>query len=147
MTSACPCQSGLPYTQCCQPLHQGTAAASPEALMRSRYSAFVLRLTDYLRESWHPHTRPATLQLDGEEQWLGLEILASESQGDQGRVHFRATCRDAAGFSVLEEQSRFEKVDGHWRYRDGDARVQALKPGRNDPCPCGSGKKYKKCCA
>ncbi|MDX1805178.1 MAG: YchJ family protein [Alcanivorax sp.] len=144
--TACPCQSGRPYSSCCQPLHQGQSASSPEALMRSRYSAFALRLTDYLQESWHPQTRPASLTLDGDEQWLGLEIVSSTTDGDQGRVHFRATCRDNHGFSVLEEQARFENINGHWCYRDGDHQVRPLKPGRNDPCPCGSGKKFKKCC-
>lgn len=144
--TACPCQSGLDYAHCCQPLHQGKPAASPQALMRSRYSAFALAKTDYISSSWHHSQRPATLSLTPDEQWLALEIIHSEENGDIGAVHFRATSKDRQGVSVLEERSRFVRENGHWYYLDGTPSVTALKPGRNDPCPCGSGKKFKKCC-
>ncbi|KAF0805755.1 SecC motif-containing protein [Alcanivorax xiamenensis] len=142
----CPCQSGLDYEQCCQPLHRGAPAPTPEALMRSRYSAFVLNDGAYVKASWHPSTRPESLTLEEGDQWLGLEVVSSEQNGDEGRVRFRATCREGAGFAVLEERSRFLREDGHWLYLDGEHEVRPLKPGRNDPCPCGSGKKHKKCC-
>ena len=61
-------------------------------------------------------------------------------------MHFRATHRDGDGFAVLEERSRFVRENGHWFYLDGEHTVTPLKPGRNDPCPCGSGRKFKKCC-
>ena len=142
----CPCGSGLDYTQCCQPLLHGEPASSPEALMRSRYSAFVRDDADYVRTSWHPDTRPAELTLEGGDQWLGLEIVDAKQDGDKGQVHFRATHRDGDGFAVLEERSRFVREDGHWFYLDGKHTVTPLKPGRNDSCPCGSGRKFKKCC-
>ena len=144
--TACPCQSGLDYAHCCQPLHQGKPAASPEALMRSRFCAFALKNTDYIAQSWHLSQRPAGLDLDDDQQWLALEIIASDEDGDTGWVHFRATSKDRQGLAALEERSRFVKENGHWYYLDGTPSVTALKPGRNDPCPCGSGKKFKKCC-
>ncbi|ASK36625.1 zinc chelation protein SecC [Alcanivorax sp. N3-2A] len=143
----CPCQSGFGYARCCQPLHQGQPAATPEALMRSRYSAFVLNHGDYLIASWHPDTRPASLNLDDGGQWLALEVLESDESGESGRVHFRATCKEGNGFAVLEERSRFVREHDRWFYLDGEHTVTPLKPGRNDPCPCGSGRKFKKCCA
>ncbi|UWN49666.1 hypothetical protein ASALC70_01880 [Alcanivorax sp. ALC70] len=82
--------------------------------------------------------------LDDGDDWLGLTVLSSDA--DRGQVHFRALRRRGKGFSVLEESSRFVREDGHWFYLDGDSTVSNLKPGRNEPCPCGSGKKFKKCC-
>ncbi|MEQ3725348.1 YchJ family protein [Alcanivorax sp.] len=145
-TSSCPCQSGLKYSECCQPLHQGEPAASPQALMRSRFCAFALNNTAYLSSSWHHSQRPSALTLDPEEKWLALKILHSETDGDTGSVHFQATSKDRQGLNVLEEHSRFVKENGHWFYLDGTPSSTPLKPGRNDPCPCGSGKKFKKCC-
>tara|TARA_A100001391_G_C5082106_1_gene280207 strand:- start:141 stop:617 length:477 start_codon:yes stop_codon:yes gene_type:complete len=146
-SDACPCGADLPYENCCAPLHRGEPAATPEALMRSRYSAFVRNDTTYVAESWHPDTRPTGLMLDDGDHWLELKVLDSDADGDRGRVHFRALRRNGKGFSVLEENSRFLREGGHWFYLDGDSKVSNLKPGRNDPCPCGSGKKFKKCCA
>ncbi|ROO23084.1 YchJ family protein [Salinisphaera orenii] len=143
----CPCQSGRPYDQCCGPCHRGEPAPAPEALMRARYSAYALGDAAYVQSSWHPDTRPATLDLPSGDHWLGLAVLDSGEDGDTGRVHFRATCRDDGDFAVLEERSRFVREQGQWFYVDGDHAVTALKPGRNDPCPCGSGRKFKKCCA
>lgn len=114
--------------------------------MRSRYSAFALSNIDYLSLTWHPETRPADLTLDSGERWVGLEVLDAGSEGDVGWVHFKATSRDGKGFAVLEEESRFVREAGRWYYRDGDTRVSALTPGRNDTCLCGSGRKFKKCC-
>lgn len=141
----CPCQSGLDYHTCCQPLHLGQPASSPEALMRSRFSAFARHDSDYISRSWHPSQRPASLTLDNGEHWIALTVIASGADGDSGWVHFQATSQDAGGLSVLEEKSRFVRENGHWYYLDGQPTVTALKPGRNDPCPCGSAKKFKKC--
>lgn len=115
--------------------------------MRARYSAYVQDDADYISTSWHPDTRPAALTLSDGDQWLDLEIIDSGEDGDRGWVHFRATCREHTGFARLEEQSRFIREQGQWLYLDGKTAVIALKPGRNDPCPCGSGRKFKKCCA
>lgn len=115
--------------------------------MRARYSAYARADSAYVRSSWHPDTRPATLILTQGERWVGLEVLDSGENGDTGWVHFRATSRDHNGFSLLEEQARFVREDGRWFYLDGRHTVLPLKPGRNDPCPCGSDRKFKKCCA
>lgn len=144
--SSCPCGTEQPYAACCQPYHTGDAAPAPEALMRSRYSAFVLALPDYLLATWHPDTRPATLTLDQSPDWVGLQVLSSGQQGDQGQVHFRAIHRLPDGFGYLEERSDFRRQDGAWYYLHGDTREGRLDPGRNERCPCGSGRKFKACC-
>ena len=143
---ACPCGSGRPLADCCGRYHRGEPAPSPEALMRSRYSAFALNLTDYLRETWHSTTRPASLPPDDATRWRRLEILEHEEQGDTGRVRFRATFLEGRRWGVLEEASRFMREAGRWYYLDGTPTVSRLKPGRNAPCPCGSGRKLKGCC-
>ncbi len=143
---ACPCGSGAAYADCCGPYHQGVPAPTPEALMRSRYSAFALNLTDYLLASWHASTRPASLAADDQTRWVRLEIMESEAAGAQGRVHFRATFREGRRWAVLEEASRFLREEGRWYYQDGETSMSRLKPGRNDSCPCGSGRKFKACC-
>lgn len=142
----CPCGSGQPLTLCCGRFHAGEPAPTPEALMRSRYSAFALNLTDYLLASWHSGTRPAELAPDDTTRWLRLEVLESGETGDEGRVRFRATFREGRRFGVLEEASRFRREAGRWTYLDGTPSVSRLKPGRNEACPCGSGRKFKTCC-
>ncbi|MCK9563823.1 MAG: SEC-C domain-containing protein [Bacteroidales bacterium] len=142
--TACPC-SGAAYTTCCQPLHTGAVAPSPEALMRSRYSAYCLHLADYLLASWHPSTRPATLDFSLSPHWTALRILAAGEEGNRGQVHFQAIHRVADGWCYLEEQSDFVKEGGRWYYLSGKVREGVFKPGRNDPCPCGSGRKSKAC--
>ncbi|MEU8586325.1 YchJ family metal-binding protein [Streptomyces sp. NPDC048664] len=119
-TRSCPC--GLPeaYEKCCGRFHTGAAAApTAEALMRSRYSAFVRQDTGYLLRTWHPRTRPARLELDPGTRWSGLEVLET-SDGSafhtRGTVTFHASYR---GGSLLE-RSRFERVDGAWVYVDGE---------------------------
>lgn len=115
--------------------------------MRARYSAYALGDAAYVKASWHPDTRPQTLDLPGGDRWLGLTVISSGAQGDAGDVHFQATCRDDNGFALLEEHSRFLREQGEWLYLAGEHTMCALKPGRNDPCPCNSGRKFKKCCA
>jgi len=142
----CPCGSGEAYHACCQPFHQGSPAPTPEALMRSRYSAFVLGLADYLLETWHSSTRPQSLDPEQSPEWASLRILDTSTRGDAGIVHFRAVYRLGDGWGYLEETSNFTREDGRWYYVSGDTTEGQLKPGRNEPCPCGSGKKYKACC-
>lgn len=114
--------------------------------MRSRYSAFVLKLVDYLQSTWHISTRPQGLDLQESPRWASLQILSSDGSGDDGAVHFRAIYRVGTGWGYLEEKSRFLFQDGRWYYVSGDTSEGVLRPGRNEPCPCGSGKKYKACC-
>lgn len=142
----CPCGSGQAYRACCQPYHQGRPAPAPEPLMRSRYSAFVLKLPDYLQATWHPDTRPRALDLEQSGSWQSLRVLSSDESGDEGRVHFRAIYRAGKLWRYLEETSSFVRQAGRWYYLHGDTEEGPLKPGRNDPCPCGSGNKYKACC-
>ena len=142
----CPCGSGQSLALCCGRYHAGEPAPTPEALMRSRYSAFAMDLTDYLRASWHSSTRPAALARDPTTRWLRLEVLESGEEGDGGHVHFRATFREGRRFGVLEEASRFRREAGRWYYLEGRPTLTRLKPGRNEPCPCGSGRKLKQCC-
>ncbi|WP_430461645.1 YchJ family protein [Thalassolituus sp. LLYu03] len=147
MSQVCPCGSGLDYRDCCEPLHQGVKAASPEALMRSRYSAFALELSDYLLNSWDARTRPAELTLQPDTRWFRLDVQDSGAQGDEGFVRFTAYFREGDEWLQLSERSRFALAeDGYWRYLDGNADFRRWSPGRNDECPCGSGKKFKKCC-
>lgn len=119
-TRSCPCGLSEPYDRCCGRFHSGAAAApTAEALMRSRYCAFVQRDAAYLLRTWHPRTRPASLDLDPGMRWTGLEILDT-SDGSAfhsvGTVTFRASFRGGS----LHERSRFERVDGAWVYVDGD---------------------------
>jgi SEC-C motif domain protein len=118
-TRSCPC--GLPevYDSCCGRFHTGAAAPTAEALMRSRYSAFVKGDAGYLLRTWHPRTRPPRLELDPGMRWTGLEILDTVDGSafhTTGVVEFRASYRGGA----LRERSRFERVDGAWVYVDGE---------------------------
>ncbi len=145
---SCVCGSGQLYAHCCEPLHRGRPAASAEALMRSRFSAFVLGLEAYLLDSWAAQTRPAEIGLARQPQWKRLEVLSrqEDAQGDRAQVRFRAIGLDGGQWLVLEETSEFVRQPPHWRYLQGDSHYQRLSPGRNDPCPCGGGRKLKKCC-
>jgi SEC-C motif-containing protein len=117
--------------------------------MRSRYSAYVLKLSDYLRYTWHPSTRSQELDISHDDTpWLRLQIVASDKGGerdDEGHVEFAAYFQGGQ----LHERSRFVREEGRWFYVDGEILppITEEKPGRNAPCPCGSGKKYKRCCA
>ena len=114
--------------------------------MRSRYSAFAMNLEQYLLSSWHPDTRPQSLQLEPNTQWKRLEILDADNGEQSASVHFKAWFIEHQQWQLLEETSLFFKIDQHWYYHSGDYQPQTLKPGRNDECPCGSNKKFKKCC-
>ncbi len=149
----CPCGSvdratakRLSYAECCMPLHQGQAAATPEALMRSRYSANAMNNAEYLSQTWDSSTRPKDLQLDPTTLWCQLVVVDSNLQGDQGEVEFCATFKQEKSWHCLRERSRFVRREGRWYYLDGDAKWEKLNPSRNGECPCGSGKKFKRCC-
>ncbi len=121
----CPCGSGLPYAACCGRWHTGPQhlqAPSAEALMRSRYSAFVLGLGDYLRDTWHPQTRPAAAPaFDPAVRWLGLEVRRHEVQdADHALVEFIARSKFGGRATRLHETSRFVREGGRWTYLDGD---------------------------
>ncbi|WP_314224187.1 YchJ family protein [Streptomyces zaehneri] len=121
-TSPADCPCGLPaaYEACCGRYHSGAEAApGAEALMRSRYSAFVRGDVGYLLRTWHPRTRPERLELDPGMRWTGLEIIGTADGSafhTTGTVEFRASYRGGA----LHERSRFERVAGAWVYVDGE---------------------------
>ncbi|MDP1863560.1 MAG: YchJ family metal-binding protein [Thiobacillus sp.] len=120
--ASCPCGSGHSIEACCGRFHAGTAVPDAEHLMRSRYSAFVLGLEDYLRATWHPDTRPADIGLDATPtpQWLGLAIKSHTLQDDNhATVEFIARYKLNGRAFKLHESSRFEKMDGRWLYVDG----------------------------
>ncbi|MGP4047384.1 YchJ family protein [Streptomyces sp. 2A115] len=117
---SCPCDLAETYEQCCGRFHRGESAApTAEALMRSRYCAFVKRDEAYLLRTWHPRTRPARIAFDPGMRWTGLEILAT---GEGSAFHSTGTVTFRASYAggSLHERSRFERVDGAWVYVDGD---------------------------
>ena len=120
--AACPCASGLGYPACCGAWHlgwrSGAHAPTPEALMRSRYSAYVLGCTDYLRATWHPSTAPGELELSNV-KWLGLEVRRSGVAADTGMVEFVARWRAGGRAQRLHESSRFVREGDRWYYLDG----------------------------
>ena len=141
---------------------QGEAQAeTAEALMRSRYSAFAVGNVEYIVATHHPESRD---EVDPDEierwstqsEWLGLEILECSGGGpedSEGTVLFTARFSDPRGkIRTHRERAIFKRSEGRWFFFDGEVqtvaprRREAAKIGRNDPCPCGSGKKHKKCC-
>jgi SEC-C motif-containing protein len=116
--------------------------------MRSRYTAYVRGAIDYLVETQDVSTRAsidvaAVRTWSRETRWQGLEIVASEERGDEAFVEFVARGVTRGQAFAQRERSRFRRSDGRWYYVDGV--VELPKAGRNDPCPCGSGMKYKRC--
>ena len=121
----CPCGTSAAYAACCGRWHAGEPAPDALALMRSRYSAYVLGLGDYLRATWHPSTRPPVLDLDDPEGmrvvWLGLQVRSHRAAGDRAQVEFVARYRAGGRSAVrMTELSRFVREDGRWYYVDGD---------------------------
>ncbi len=161
MSSMCHCGSEKTFEECCGPILAGKARAeTAEALMRSRYSAYAVGQIEYLGNTLHPDNRhdhdvDATRSWAINSEWLGLEIGATEAGGKEdteGMVEFTATFKEKGVQRKHHEKSRFVKVEDSWYYVDGDLVAPETqvrdtpKVGRNEPCPCGSGKKYKKCC-
>lgn len=117
----CPCGSG-DYASCCGRCHDGVPAADAETLMRSRYSAYVLKLETYLLATWHPGTRPAALDLAANHtKWLGLEVKKHlpESAG-RATVEFVARYKIGGRAGRLHEVSRFVRKNDRWFYVDGE---------------------------
>ncbi|MET0953747.1 MAG: YchJ family protein [Aeromicrobium sp.] len=121
--SRCPCLSGLTYDDCCGRLHAGgTTAHTAEQLMRSRFSAFARGDGDYLLATWHPSTRPATLELDEDRAWYRLDIIETRAGSPfdtNGVVEFVAYYRAPTGAGRQHEISRFTREQGCWFYLDG----------------------------
>ena len=155
----CPCGSGTPYSDCCEPVISGARPAeTAEQLMRARYSAYVGVKTDFIFESTHPGHREGydhkgTKEWAEEAEWEGLEIVECRRGGGddtEGEVEFIARYRDKEGVREHHELAHFLKDKGAWYFTDGTMvrprPIVSAKVGRNEPCPCGSGAKYKKCC-
>lgn len=154
--STCPCGSGLAYSDCCEPYHLGQPAPTPESLMRSRYSAFVFHNLDYV-EATSTEEAAATFARSTMEaslpdtKWLGLDIGEVTETETEATVRFSFRYSYKGRDQMQVEIARFVRTDGIWRYDSSEvnpksAPVRVIQIGRNDPCPCGSGKKYKKCC-
>jgi len=149
--SFCPCGSGTPFSSCCLPvLNDHRLATTAEALMRSRYTAFVEKHEKHVLSSWHGSTRPKKLNFeDHPVAWLGLEIHQCQeglTTDDHGTVDFTSSYLENGQLCRLRELSQFIKEDGLWYYLRGECQVTKEKIARNSPCPCGSGLKFKRCC-
>jgi len=158
---SCHCGHERSFEQCCEPLILGHHQASTaEGLMRSRYSAFVERNMDYILKTHDPSTR-AEVDMEGNARWASqarwdsLEIKSVEQgtpEDSVGQVEFIAHYQIEGKSESHHELSQFRKEKGQWYFVGG--KVLGLetfvrdqpKLGRNDPCSCGSGKKFKKCC-
>ncbi|RUO22265.1 Zn-binding protein [Aliidiomarina iranensis] len=111
----CPCGSEKSYGTCCGAFHSGAIPRTPEALMRSRYSAFVLGDTDYLLATWHESTRPK-LDLSDNPNWVQLQVVSTWQRGARGFVHFKAFYKQGDELNMLEEKSKFIWERGRWFY-------------------------------
>jgi SEC-C motif domain protein len=155
----CPCGTQKPFAQCCEPVLKGERdPISAEELMRARYSAFVRQEIDFILNSVSPSRRKDFDRGGIEEwsrnsEWAGLEIVSTEKGGpqdDTGKVEFIARYTQNGEKQEHHEQASFVKLTGKWYFDDGRTPpvkqvIAGPKIGRNDPCHCGSGKKFKKC--
>lgn len=160
MEDLCPCGLENSFENCCEPYIDGKKdAPTAEALMRSRYSAFVVGEIDYIMSTHHPDTvnevsRDELEAWSEHSDWESLSVLATQNGTEKdstGIVEFVALYEVDDKAQKHHEQSEFEKIDGKWFFKDGKMvdttfKRATAKVGRNDPCPCNSGKKYKKCC-
>jgi SEC-C motif domain protein len=151
----CPCGRPSSYEGCCERFIRGwEPAPTAEDLMRSRFTAYALGEVDYLLETHHPDHRPDRSEIASwakRARFTALDVLKTEAgaAGDaKGVVEFIAYFEEDGVKREHHERSRFERLDDRWYYVDASAPMTRARPavGRNDPCPCGSGKKYKKCC-
>lgn len=156
----CPCGSTLSHDACCAPILRGEPAGTAEALMRSRYTAYVVRDYDHLQRSLSQEQR-ADFDRDSarrwaeSSEWRGLTITGTTGGGAEdaeGTVAFVAKYRIDGADQQHVEIAHFAREEGRWVYTGHEepaaqpVRRATPKTGRNDPCPCGSGKKFKKCC-
>lgn len=159
--SNCPCGQEIEYKECCEPFHKGDQLPSTaQKLMRARYSGFVKNQIQFIADTHIPGTED--FDIDEARQWAttstwkGLEVVKSQKgteADDTGIVEFKALYADKDNKDYLHHEiATFKKLEGRWFYEDGQIVgtgpiVRSTpKIGRNDPCTCGSGKKFKKCC-
>lgn len=146
----CPCGSGKAYPDCCGKfIEHNEIPSTPEELMRSRYSAFAIHNLLYIEKTMKsPAADNFSKDSPAAIKWLKLEVINSSVESNNGYVEFIAYYSDHGRMGALHEKSKFKLEDGRWYYTDGliIETPAALKIGRNSPCICGSGKKFKKCC-
>jgi SEC-C motif-containing protein len=155
----CPCGSGRPYNECCEPYITGVQKPpTAEALMRSRYAAYAEHAIDYIVKTYVQEGKESidikeTRSWSENSRWLGLKILSVTKGGTAdttGVVEFEASYERDGLRDIHHERAKFKKIDDRWFYDEGDVVPKTMvraapKVGRNEPCPCGSGKKYKHC--
>ena len=158
--SSCPCGSGIDYSKCCEKYISGAdKAPTAESLMRARYSAYTKVEVDFILKTHDSKTRSdiskdETKTWAEESEWLGLDVIRvvdGKKDDKSGIVEFKAYYKQAGVKRTHHEEATFVKKRGAWYFEDSKiinkpVVRQGAKIGRNDPCPCGSGKKYKKCC-
>ena len=157
----CPCGLDAPFESCCEPLINGTRnAETAEALMRSRYSAYATGHIDYIiktivKNKQEDQDKNSIRKWSEKSQWKQLEVLNVEkgtAEDDEGYVEFVAHYITDGNRQTHHEIAHFTKDENKWYFNDAKFPSvkqyirETPKPGRNEPCPCGSGKKYKKCC-
>jgi SEC-C motif domain protein len=156
----CLCGSNKLFSECCEPFLKGIInAPTAESLMRARYSAYATANIDFIERTIHPSARAdfdreSARKWAEQSQWHGLEILnvtGGKEEDAEGSVEFIATYSQKDERIEHHEAATFRKEAETWAFVDGHMlnkpfRHEQPKIGRNDPCPCGSGKKYKKCC-
>jgi len=157
----CPCGSEKDYSACCEPLISGSKTAeTAEALMRARYSAYVKEAVNFILDTTHPdqrdqYTEGGIRRWARNSEWRGLTILETAKGGaedDTGTVEFVAEYVEKTRRNRHHEIAQFRRQEDLWYFYDGQAPTPKTvvrtspKVGRNDPCPCGSGRKHKKCC-
>lgn len=149
-TRLCPCGSGMSFSSCCEIVFQDhTRAVTPLMLMRSRYTAFVLCNTSHLLATWDTLFKPPSLALDDSSTWLRLEIIQSSdvtANDSSGYVYFKAFFIEQNTLVTLTEKSRFIRRNEKWYYQEGKTDIEKAEIPLKSSCPCGSGKKFKRCC-
>ena len=157
MFENCPCGSGKLYANCCKPYIKGKEnAPTPEALMRSRYTAYVMHEIDYIINTCKENVKLKRENIEdwsNNSVWLGIEIISTNisASGDTGTVEFKSVYEQQRLKNVHHEIASFEKVEERWLYASGKVFSVPVtrsdtKQGRNEYCLCGSGKKHKHCC-
>lgn len=154
--TSCLCGSKIEYSLCCEPFHKKIISPqTAESLMRSRFTAYAKQNETYLLETWDSKKRPETIDFSKEEAiWTKLDILKTKKgtkKDTKGLVEFKAYYTLDNDAYVMKEMSRFIKVTGKWYYLEGLVNSvskvdQQTSQGKNAPCSCGSGKKFKRCC-
>ena len=149
---SCPCGSDNAYKQCCHMIHvDHSVARTPEQLMRARYSAYVFNHLQFIRASWDSSTLPLAIESDHKPRWLFLEVLnagtAVNTVDPSGFVHYRAHYVENNQLCALTEMAHFILKQGLWYYLSGEVHHSRIPISGKTKCPCGSGKKFKRCCA